>query len=131
MVIEGEGWGLVMVVLCMVTYSLVELCRYLGSQEWAEDNVGPKLDELVDQIRGTVGTLGSWIEDLDSDISYRGSPFLQSSIAELCERVDASTQENDSKIRNALRDLGGAYTRSEGFAAIALVEGADVYLLSG
>ena len=61
-----------MVVLgCTMTYSLVELCRDLGSQEWAEDDVGPELDELVNQIRGTVSTLGSWIEDLDSDIALR------------------------------------------------------------
>ena len=51
-----------------MTYSLVELCRDLGSQEWAEDNVGPKFDKLIDQIRGTVGTLGPRVEDLDSDI---------------------------------------------------------------
>jgi len=58
-----------MVVLgCTMTYSLVELCRDLGSQEWAEDNVGPKFDKLIDQIRGTVGTLGPRVEDLDSDI---------------------------------------------------------------
>ena len=51
-----------------MTYSLVELCRDLGSQEWAEDNVGPELDELVNQVRGTVSTLGARVEDLDSDI---------------------------------------------------------------
>jgi len=113
----------------MGTHSVVELCRDLGSQEWAEDDVGPELDELVNQVRSTVGTLGSRIEDLDSDISLRRRSFLQSSIGELCERVDASTQQNDSEIRNALRNLGGTPRRREGLAAIALVYWADVNFL--
>jgi hypothetical protein len=52
----------------MMTHFLVKLCRDLGCQERAENNVGVKLDELVDQVRSTVGTLGSGVEDLDSDI---------------------------------------------------------------
>lgn len=51
-----------------MTHFLVKLCRDLSRQERAEDNVGVELDELVDQVRSTVGTLGSWVEDLDSDI---------------------------------------------------------------
>jgi hypothetical protein len=115
----------------MMTHFLVKLCRDLGRQEWAENNVGVELDELVDQVRSTVGTLGSGVEDFDSDIPQRRSPFLQSSITELCERVDASTQQNDSKIRNALRNLDGTPHGTEGFAAIAIVDWADMYFLSG
>jgi len=52
----------------MMTHSFVKLRRDLGSQERAENNIGVNFDKLVNQVRGTVGTLGSRVEDLDSDI---------------------------------------------------------------